>query len=295
MNFTFKKQLHSQIYTLNNSPNNLITFSTCWYILKSKFPLNTYKEWIKNFLSIVNQFNLVIYTNLESFLSIRSLIDRTNKKIKIVIKPIEDFYTYRYKDYWISNHKLSDIELHNLTDWKLNMLWNEKIFFVNETIKNKYFDTMYYGWCDIGYFRNRPNDLHSHYLQNWPNSTKLLNDPFKTNCIHYACVQNDTSLFDDLKNDIKNHYADCLTSNPTSNYLINCFAGGFFISKKDTLLEYTKIYDSKLQYYLSNSYFIKDDQSIVLDIITMNPNLFYIHKEDNKYFDNWFMFQRLLI
>ena len=32
----------------------LITFSTCWYIVKSKFPITTYLEWIKNLFSIVN-------------------------------------------------------------------------------------------------------------------------------------------------------------------------------------------------------------------------------------------------
>ena len=44
----------------------LITLSTCWYVLKSKFNVKTYVKWIQNFLSIVNNFNLVIYTNYES-------------------------------------------------------------------------------------------------------------------------------------------------------------------------------------------------------------------------------------
>lgn len=296
MNFIFKKKTSPQTQTCNITfKNNLITFSTCWYILKSKFPINAYIDWINNLLSIANNFNLVIYTNKESFITIAHLIDSTNKKIKIIIKPIEDFYTYKYRDYWIKNHNSSNIELHKEIDWRLNMLWNEKIFFVNETITNKYFDSLYYGWCDIGYFRNRNNDLHSHYLHNWPNPVKLLNDTFKKNLIHYACVQNDIKIYNKLTNNIENHYNKYLLTNPNPNYTENCFAGGFFISRKDLLNVYAKLYDSKLQYYFSNKYFIKDDQTILLDIITMNPNLFYIHREDDKYFDNWFMFQRLLV
>jgi hypothetical protein len=45
----------------------LITFSTCWYIVKSKFPISTYLEWIKNLFSIVNNFNLVIYTDTDGY------------------------------------------------------------------------------------------------------------------------------------------------------------------------------------------------------------------------------------
>ena len=40
-----------------------ITFSSCFYIIKSKFDPSKYIEWMKNFLSIVNEFNLVIYTD----------------------------------------------------------------------------------------------------------------------------------------------------------------------------------------------------------------------------------------
>ena len=286
----FKTQ--NQVYPVSS---NLITFSTCWYILKSKFPVNTYLKWIQNLISIVNNFNLVIYTNSESLNTLISLINLTNINIKFIIKPIEDFHTYKYKDYWIKNHTESKINLHQIIDWKLNMLWNEKIFFVKETIQNKYFDSLYYGWCDIGYFRNRPNDLNTSYLQKWPNPIKLYNETFNNNQIHYGCVQHNNDIINKLTNSIQTHYSNYLIDNPNVNYNENCYAGGFFLGKKDDLNTYSVLYDKKLQYYFSNNYFIKDDQSIVLDIITMNPQLFYIHKETNTQFDDWFMFQRLLV
>ena len=174
MNFLFNKQNSSinknQINQINqiNPLNqiNQITFSTCWYVIKSKFPIETYLKWIKNLLSIVHNFNLVIYTNMESMAYLLPLLDNKNtntNNIKLIMKPIESFYTYKYKDYWINNHESSQMELHKSTDWQLNMLWNEKVFLVNETVKNKYFTSLYYGWCDIGYFRNRNNDLHTSY------------------------------------------------------------------------------------------------------------------------------------
>ena len=237
----------------------------------------------------------MIYTNYESISYLLPLIDKKNDKIKIIIKPIEEFYTYKYKDYWIKNHESSNMDLHRETDWKLNMLWNEKVFFVNETIQQKYFTTLYYGWCDIGYFRNRTNDFNTSRLQNWPNPEKLLTDTFNNVKIHYGCVQEDPITYYKLLNDITSHYLNTLKSPPTVQYHEICFAGGFFCLKENQAKNYAKIYDEKLMYYFSRNYIIKDDQTIVMDIILSNQNMFYIHMESETKYDKWFMFQRLML
>ena len=273
----------------------LITLSTCWYILKSKFDIKTYLRWITNLLSIVRNFNLVIYTDHNSLKTLFHLIDFTNKKIKIILKPFDCFYTYKYKDYWIKNHETSNLILHSHIDWQVNMLWNEKVFLVNETVQNKYFDTLYYGWCDIGYFRNRPNDLHTHFLNNWPNNYNLLNGHFSKKYIHYGCVQNNIFTYSSLQNDIKTHYLNKSENQPTYQMEEICFAGGFFLLKKELTDTYMKLYDEKLMYYFTHDFIIKDDQTIIMDIIFTNPTLFCSHTENNAEFDNWFMFQRLLL
>ena len=159
-----------------------ITFSSCFYIIKSKFDPKTYIEWMNNLISIVNNFNLVIYTDENTFKYINT---RENPKIKIILKPIEEFNNYKYKNYWIKNHEKNTL-LNNVVNWEINMLWSEKIWFVNETIKNKYFDTDFYGWCDIGYFRNRYNDLNINNLKNWGNDLAI--QKLNINTIHYAYI-----------------------------------------------------------------------------------------------------------
>ena len=279
-----------------SSNRNLITLSTCWYILKSKFDIKTYLYWITNLLSIVSNFNLVIYTDNNSLKTFIHLIDFTNKKIKIILKSFNCFHTYKYKDYWITNHEKSNLILHSHIDWQVNMLWNEKVFFVNETVQNKYFDTLYYGWCDIGYYRNRPNDLHTHFLNNWPNNNKLSDiSYFNQNYIHYGCVQNNIFTYSSLQNDINKHYSNKLINQPTCQMEEICFAGGFFLLKKGLTDTYMKLYDEKLMYYFTHNFIIKDDQTIITDLIFTNPTLFCSHTEDNSKYDNWFMFQRLFL
>lgn len=96
-----------------------ITFSTCFYVLKAKFDTTTYQSWINNFISIVNNFNLVIYTDEKSKQYIPDISN--NKRIKLVIKPVEDFHNCKYKKSWITNHSKNDF-LKEMVDWKVNML-----------------------------------------------------------------------------------------------------------------------------------------------------------------------------
>ena len=282
----------------NKTP--LLTLSTCYYNIKSKFSSTKYLFWANNLLSFVNKFNLVIYTDRESFSLLKILFvtnsaiaKKINVKIKIIIKPLEDFVGYKYKDHWSRNHETSGLELHQNIDWKLNMLWCEKVHFVNETITNKYFITPFYGWCDIGYFRNRPDDTNTNILTEWPNPFKLL---ALTKEIHYACVENNLDIYTSLLADIRNNYKNKDQNKQPTNKLLNpCIAGGFFIIRPHIIKGYSAIFDNKLKYYFDNGYIVKDDQTILLDCIATNPGLFCLHWEHYPQYDNWFMFQRLLL
>ena len=264
-----------------------ITFSSCFYIIKSKFDPSIYIQWMNNFISIVNKFNLVIYTDENSSKYINT---NGNPKIKIIIKPLEQFYNYKYKDYWIENHK-QNVLLNDKSCWELNMLWSEKIWFVNETIERKYFDTEFYGWCDIGYFRNRPDDIHTKNLLNWSNREKIMK--FDKNKICYACINNDNGYISYLLKLVnnKNQAGLPVQQIPSTQ---NSIAGGFFIIHKDKIDWWKNIYDSKLELYFKNNYLVKDDQIILVDCVLSNLNNFLLFRENKFPLDNWFMFQRIL-
>jgi hypothetical protein len=250
---------------------------------------------MNNFISIVNNFNLVIYTNANSFPFIDTILNlnpNPNPNIKIIIKPFEDFYGYKYKDFWIENHK-RNTSLNNNTDWSVNMLWSEKIWFVNETIKNMYFDTELHGWCDIGYFRNRDCDLNTKFLSNWLNPELKIIKLFDKNKIHYGCVNNDINYMKYLHEIINNKNSIGLPQIKIPNDQIS-IAGGFFILHKDKIDWWSNTYDNKLKLYFENGYLVKDDQIILADCILSQRDQFILFKEDNIPYDNWFMFQRIL-
>lgn len=264
-----------------------ITFSSCFYIIKSKFDPETYVYWMNNFISIVNNFYLVIYTDENSSKYINT---KDNPNIKIIIKPFSEFYNYKYKDFWISNHE-QNIYLNTKTGWEVNMLWNEKVHFVKETCVNNYFNTDMYGWCDIGYFRNRSDDLHTIYLQNWCSKHKI--QELDQTKIHYPRVSNDTYFLQQLSNNInsKNQVGLPIQLIPPE---IRSVGGGFFIIHKNKINWWCNTLDNKLQIYFNNKRLVKDDQIILTDCIFTSPLEFFLHVENNSSYDNWFMFQRIL-
>lgn len=282
-----------------------ITFSTCFYVIKSKFDPLVYVEWMNNFFSIVKNFFLVVYTDQNSNKYINT---NNNPHIKVIIKPFEEFTNYQYKDFWIENNNNNKYIPH--VDWKLNVLWNEKVFFVNQTYLNNYFPkTFYYGWCDIGYFRNRKNDTNTKLLKEWPNPYKLLQ--LKKDKIHYGYINNKINLIKDLIK-IYNNKNENEISKIKLSYDISVIAGGFFICHNTKLNWWKETYKNKLELYIKNNEFIKDDQSIIIDCIFSDFDKFNLHYENNSQnniidndifsknndlnnFDNWFMFQRKLM
>ena len=263
-----------------------ITFSSCFYIIHSKFDPSIYIEWMNNFISIVNNFNLVIYTDENSSKYINT---NGNPKIKVIIKPLEEFYNYRHKDYWIKNHA-NNVLLNDKSCWELNMLWSEKIWFVKESLERKYFDTEFYGWCDIGYFRNRPEDTHTTHLQNWANNTFVLK--MDKNKISYACITNDDGYLSYLNKIVNNKNQFGLPVTPIPSHQ-NSIAGGFFIIHKDKIDWWAKTYNKKLKLYFKHNYLVKDDQMILADCILSDIKEFKLFRENGS-LDNWFMFQRIL-
>lgn len=269
-----------------------ITFSTCWYRLKSKFTFGEYEKWIDNMLSNVNNYFLVIYSDKESSDIFTPYLKNPN--IKLVLKPVEEFYNYRYKEHWMKNHDANSYLSKRGVCWQVNMLWSEKIHFVKETVNKKYFDSDLYGWCDIGYFRGRPHrDLSMTQLQSWPNREKL--SQLDTEKIHYGRPANDMRVLSSLWNLIQDKNVSGLPRIPIPPEQIS-IAGGFFVLHKNKIEWWRETFDAKLRLYFENGYLVKDDQMIIMDcIFTDRLEHFFTHTENSGPLDNWFMFQRILL
>jgi hypothetical protein len=233
---------------------------------------------------------LVIYSDKESCEPIEKYA-KSNPRIILIIKPNEQFKNYIYQENWIRNHNKNDL-LNTRIDWKVNMLWAEKIHFVHETMTRKYFDTEYYGWCDIGYFRCGDRDLSKEELKNWSNPEKIRS--LQKDKIYYALVNNNKEYVKYLCNIIQHKNTFDIPNTPIPNYQVSV-AGGFFISHKNNIEWWKYTFDKKLEAYFLHNYLVKDDQIIIADCVFSNPDRFYLCQEGDHRYDNWFLFQRLFV
>lgn len=278
----------------------MLILSTCFYIVKSKFDVNTYVNWFKNLLTNIKKFKLVVYTNTESYNYIYPYCDG-NKNIKIVLKDFEKFYNFKYNDNWIENQK-NNIYLRDI-DWKLQLIWSEKINFVYDTAYLNYHNEdnednedkqqqIWYGWCDIGYFRGRQNDIAIDDISSWPNMDKI--HSLNKDRIYYAVVNNDTGYVNNLIQSCLKKNSFGLPETPIQGAQISV-AGGFFLSTKNNIGWWKETFDSKIQLYFKHFYLVKDDQMIIINCISENMDKFELITENIKGYDNWFMFQRFLL
>ena len=279
----------------------MITFISAFYILQSKFSKEKYDNWMYNLLSNIENFKLVLFTNKNSKFLLKKY--EQNKNIKIVLLEIEEFYNYKYKNYWIDNHSkntllncnnkvVNEMNCHK-TSWKLNMLWNEKVSFVNKAYQEKYFDeTEWYGWMDIGYFRGTcRGDISPNQIKMWPSNDKINNlDKEK---VYYALVRKDKNYINKLIKIVNEKNDNGLPKNPIPETQWS-IAGGFFVAHKKKLKWWFDMYDKKLNLYFNNNYLVKDDQIIIVDNIFSNLQKFKLVKESGNG-DSWFVFQRYLL
>jgi len=266
-----------------------ITFSTCWYIFKAKFDPTIYQGWIHNMLSNVNNYNLVVYCDSESYPYIEPYL--SNPRIVATLKSPTRFSTSRYEELWKRNHE-ANVLLRDRIDWKLNMLWSEKINFVKETISEQYFDTEWHGWCDIGYFRGRSNDSTIDELKMWPSDN--VEATLDRSKIYYACVNNHPAYIQGLSRMIQDKNSMGLPRFPIPPNQVS-IAGGFFLCHRDRMPVWHTEYYVKLLRYLKHGVCVKDDQIIIADCVFSNMSWFHLCQENDPKYDNWFMFQRLLM
>ena len=268
-----------------------VILSTCWYEFKAKFNKEIYYQWMDTLLTNVNNYYLVIYADATSKDNLIRYCNNPN--IKIVVKKTEDFYMHRYKNEWEQNHN-KNVLLNDKTDWRVNMLWSEKIFFVKDTIANRHFidtaDTdLFYGWIDIGYFRETYLRNKDSVLHNWPNIdtiTKL--DKTK---VYYSLVNHNDHFLQYLNSIIvnKNEKGLPILEIPPNQVSIG---GGFFITASSNIDWWALTYETKLKLYFDNNYLVKDDQIIIADCVFSDINRFCLIREDDSKYDYWFVFAR---
>jgi hypothetical protein len=235
-----------------------------------------------NFLSLPR--NMIIFTDEES----APIINEIRAKYKltyatcIIIKKIQDWETYKYYDYWKYCHSI-DIEKSYHTP-ELYMLWNEKTYFVKQSIDLNPFKSYWFFWNDIGCIRN---NYMLNFLKNYPNPYKIINLP--TNKMVLVTIN--PFLHDDYKFD--NNNIPIIFMNQNNNTCcksINRIQGGFFGGHINSWKIWINQYNDYLNKFINNKIFAGKDQYVMSSIYINNIDNINLINAKNIYGDPWFYF-----
>lgn len=275
--------------------------TTAWYLFKAKFDHTVYISWIFNLISCVNNYKLVIYTDQEGHAFLQKYFGHilsTSPNIRIVFKEFENFYCYKYKDAFIRNQERADNPLRDRIDWRVNMLWCEKIACVSQTIadtpppptaeNNEEKPKQLFCWIDAGYSRILPNP-------EFPNQQKLAR--IDSTKIYYACVNKKSYQLNELFALLSDRDpATKLPRQPIPSNQIS-IGGGFFIISRTNIDWWSETFYATLERYIQHERLYKDDQVIILDSVALHKDRFFIVQEQDPTITTdqiWFQFNRLL-
>jgi len=288
-----------------SKPPKTLTLVTAFYVLPmSKFSKETYTAWLSNLLQLVwyNPYvYLVIYTDAQSSIWLPNIIPQllAIQKVSICVRPMEHFYMYKYADFWRKNHDANTL-LRRTTCWELNMLWNEKLWFLRDVIQSpppEFERTPYYAWCDAGYFRNRSGvDLDTtggFNYSRWASPSRMAE--LDSNKIYYSLVNSDISYVRHIKNLVQHE-----SILPPDQVTIG---GGFCLIRgddKEKISDWCVHYENVLINMIEAGRLVKDDQIIlancIFSLLAEKDAVFYLVKESvGTPYDPWFVFQRFLL
>lgn len=249
-----------------------ITIVTAFFSMPSKFTVNDYLIWMKNFLSLDE--NMVIFTDNENYEYINSL--RNSSNTHIIVTSIDKFETYKYIDYW-TYCKSIDIEYYHSKE--LYMIWNEKTFFVEKAININKFNSEYFFWMDIGCIRDE-NMIPC--IKKFSCIGIDKNKPILSTISHRNINKqlNDDGISVDLQN-----------NNGRSCFIIDYIQGGFFGGHTQALKKWINLYKNELELFVRTKTFGGKDQYIMNNISIKYTDELYCLKPDSQVlFNQWFSF-----
>jgi hypothetical protein len=215
-----------------------LTAVSGYWIVKNKFN-KEYLTWFNNTLKINCPY--IFFGDSETIELAKTY--RGSLPTYYIECDLLDFYTYRFKDKMLAHPR-------HCPSSELNMIWNEKIFFIEKAAKLNPFNSEFFAWIDAGICT---------YREHVPPS-KLFPDITKLNMLpknQFIFTSSESQIYEPSKLSTYYHYI-AGTSYILHNSVIN------------TIAELYKEYLEKL-ISLNNIY---TDQVVLTHIFNDHPELF---------------------
>jgi hypothetical protein len=214
---------------------------------------------------------MVIFTSSELVHYIENICEKNKKDaaftvISIEIKDLKIAHCYS-KNVWWKQYSLDPQKACRRTIG-CYLIWNSKIWFMNQAIERNIYGSDKYIWTDIGSFRNNDSAVCASILDKFPLYERISNDKIDIMLIrpYLPHEMNQIVFFNTV-------------------HLGGIFGGGVYAVR-----QLYKLFYESLHFYLTNNYFAGCDQQILSTCYMRNPNLFHLiqKKNPNELWNEWF-------
>jgi hypothetical protein len=245
------------------------TIVTAFYLMKSKFHPDKYKEWILNFIKL--KINCVLFTNQITKEWLETWMDMS--KIHLEILEMDNFITAKYD--WMKQYEMDNEKDRNHSR-ELYMIWNEKINFLKLANGKNPYQTEWFLWCDIGSLRQ-----------------EIFSSEDFTQSIVFKDLEKKTYFF----RLYDRYYHNPYFMKDINKYLckkcdLNVIQGGFILVHSDTCHSVHQEYYQLLDKLYEMGLFIGKDQCCYLSLVLQSKHIKVLEINNHSYIkifnDVWF-------
>lgn len=225
-------------------------------------------------INLENNKSIVFYIqkNLSHLIKSKRPKIYENKTIWIE-NEFSDLFFYKYKKEFEETYKIDNLK--NRHNVQLFIIWNEKLKFLENAIKENYFGSKYFLWIDAGYFKEKNM---SKYINNWPSIKKCNKDP--------------RVILNEIRKLGKNEFNKLKAfDNETHRKFQNDFniAGNAFGGRSNFLLKFIKYYYEIFILFMNKRQFIGSDQNLYSIISYLHPKITRrIYSGNYQYLKNYY-------
>ncbi len=258
--------------TANSSLEKSTTVVTAYYRIKSKHDPQKYEEWMHNLLvNVGKSCKMVIFTSPELVQYIENICEKNKKGATFTVISIEikdlKIAQYYSKNVWWKQYSLDPQKACRRTVG-CYLIWNSKIWFMNQAIERNIYGSDKYIWTDIGSFRNNDSAVCASILEKFPLYERISNDKIDIMLIrpYLPHEMNQIVFFNTVH------------------------LGGIFGGGVNAVRQLYKLFYESLHFYLTNNHFAGCDQQILSTCYMRNPKLFHLiqKKNPNDLWNEWF-------
>ena len=272
---------------LNSTQFNTTVVTALYFTQSLKHSFADYITWLGYIMEVVHEPMVIFVEDSEVVQRLRTLREPFMNQTVFVPMPFENFSMYKMfqgDDFW-KKQQDKDSEYNAHRDWKLYLIWNEKVTWLRDTSESNPFNSKYFIWLDAGYIREPQSNLGHIMRRDNVEEDKI----YVVNVYPFKPCQTEMNKMGKIffgKVDDNNYHLLNTSCPARRTAAVNSsidlkgarglIAAGSVFGTAQAISKYQKMYFDSIKLYASLSLFVGKEQYMMASLAVENRNFFFL-------------------